>query len=737
MLKQTVRLLVAPVCLAALLWMLAFGASAAADSVGDPPVGAAYEQLNNCEKIVYRYLREQITAVADGSRSSTEFQVDDALLSEWATQGFKITWTHEELGVESLPQGQIFDRFWEQISFQKILSALLHDCPYELYWYDKTAGASAGCSMQTYSMGGVTTKITVSLLSFRFNVASSYRAAGYDKAAPSVDLQKTKAASGAVEKASAIVAKYAAVSDYVKLVGYRDEICALVSYNNGAASDTYTGGYGDPWQLVYVFDESTSTNVVCEGYAKAFQFLCDLTDFSGDVTCYSVSGTMAGGTGAGAHMWNVVTMDGGKAYLVDITNSDKGAVGQDGGLFLAGTSGNVTSGYTFSVGGTSVSYLYAADTLSLWNNGAHLALANASYQPPTVVIESPDRLLYDGKALTAGQTDADVRYLYGGSADLAPQFTLSHVWHADANGTLGAKLNEAPKHAGSYWIVVTATRGTEVYTAQKQITIAPATPTFSVPTNLTATYGDTLADVTLPQGFAWKDGTLLVGNAGINRHEAIYTPADTQNYLSVTVTIDITVAKKDISNMIPEMEQFPTYWGKLLTIEAYLPSLGDVGVAYTVSGNQATDVGVYLLTLTGIGNYCGTVTAEWKILPDLSDIEDLTEQTVKPSDKASIEAVKTSIKSDAAKAEWADVLETCDKLLAAIESQAGEPTSEEESTKQEPTADTTQKADGQQDIFDLPPSGCTAQTPTAALSLIMLFTPVAYAVCKRQKTTTV
>ena len=33
--------------------------------------------------------------------------------------------------------------------------------------------------------------------------------------------------------------------------------------------------YGDPWQLIYVFDDDPDTNVVCEGYAKAFKYEAD------------------------------------------------------------------------------------------------------------------------------------------------------------------------------------------------------------------------------------------------------------------------------------------------------------------------------------------------------------------------------------------------------------------------------------------------------------------------------
>jgi hypothetical protein len=92
---------------------------------------------------------------------------------------------------------------------------------------------------------------------------------------------KIATANKALPKAQAIVEKYEGKSDLEKLEGYRDEICALVSYNNAALNGSYS--YGNPWQLIYVFDGDSSTNVVCEGYAKAFKYLCDLTDFDKEI----------------------------------------------------------------------------------------------------------------------------------------------------------------------------------------------------------------------------------------------------------------------------------------------------------------------------------------------------------------------------------------------------------------------------------------------------------------------
>lgn len=145
-------------------------------------------------------------------------------------------------------------------------------------------------------------------------------------------------------------------------MAYRQKICELVSYNSTAANNTPTP-YGDPWQLIYVFDGDDSTNVVCEGYSKAFKYLCDLSAFTNDITCSLVTGTMAGGTGAGNHMWNIVAI-GSSNYLVDITNCDTGTVGAPDKLFLCGAAETEAGKiYTAHVG-SGVTYEYGDETIS-------------------------------------------------------------------------------------------------------------------------------------------------------------------------------------------------------------------------------------------------------------------------------------------------------------------------------------------------------------------------------------
>ena len=70
------------------------------------------------------------------------------------------------------------------------------------------------------------------------------------------------------------------------------------------------------------------------------------------------------------------------------------------------------------------------------------------------------------------------------------------------------------------------------------VTLYKAVPAYIVPTGLTATYGQTLATVALPDGFTWQDATQAVNATGT--FKAVFTPADTENYQTVT-DIDIIV----------------------------------------------------------------------------------------------------------------------------------------------------------------------------------------------------
>lgn len=87
--------------------------------------------------------------------------------------------------------------------------------------------------------------------------------------------------------------------------------------------------------------------------------------------------------------------------------------------------------------------------------------------------------------------------------------------------------------------------GTEVTVGLKEI------PKYTIPQDLTAIVGSILADIVLPEGFAWKDATSDVGQEGTNIFQAVYTPKNTDRYIIDTVNIPVTVKKK-VTDVTPD-----------------------------------------------------------------------------------------------------------------------------------------------------------------------------------------
>ena len=390
---------------------------------------AAGEALTGDEKVAYDALRPYIEKIAKGERTSTIITLGgDFNIKDPTTE--KITTYKKDADITFTETAADFD-------IKAVVVALMMDMPYEMYWFDKVTGYSSSKGPSE----GVMTKLWI-----RFTVAKDYRGAD----AYTFNSQMVTAAAAAAENAEAIIAKYKDKSDYEKLVGYRNEICALVSYDtNAAKNNTYTVDH-DPWQLINVFDGNDSTNVVCEGYSKAFQYLCDLSTFE-NAQCYSVTGIMDGGTGAGPHMWNVVTLNS-VNYLVDVTNSDAGTVGAAGGLFLAGASGSVTAGYTVAVPNQySVSYTYNDGTdgtmniIGLWGEEV-LTLAESGYV--NAELPAPDLTLVTAKNDPSGLPVGAV-YFQNVPASL-PECSIEIY---DPAGELYDSYYEVPEETGVYYPV--------------------------------------------------------------------------------------------------------------------------------------------------------------------------------------------------------------------------------------------------------------------------------------------
>ena len=325
---------------------------------------------------VYNEVKPMVKLVADGTRASTIFEIPGTWTkpkSEWGITG-------EVISADALT-AEASAAIEAAFNLDALMQRMLSEMPYELYWFDKTEGI--GMSYGVSLSGEI---LTVKNLKLSMYISQAYAkinegGATYDPF--TANTAKTSAAKRAAENATQVVAANTAKSDHEKLKAYLDYIKYAVSYNKEAANNSATP-YGDPWQIIYVFDNNPSTNVVCEGYAKAFKHLCDLTSFSeSDLFCSLVTGTMTVGTSAGPHMWNIVTF-GSRNYLVDVTNCDADTVGAPDKLFLCGAAENEPSKkYTATAGSQSIVYEYDAKTLSDYAS-SDLKLEEMPYSPTSV-----------------------------------------------------------------------------------------------------------------------------------------------------------------------------------------------------------------------------------------------------------------------------------------------------------------------------------------------------------------
>ena len=297
---------------------------------------SAKANLNAEEQTVYNTLKAEIEKIASGQRKDTNIKTTGVLGS--------------------------------QASADKVWHALLSDLPYELYWHDKVIGIN-----YAYTLAADNTPFKD--VTFSFAVAQEFRG----KDMTTTNIPNVPAA---VQTARSVVAANASKSDHDKLQAYRQYICDQVSYNYAAARGEYANGYGNPWQLLWVFDGDSTTNVVCEGYAKSFKYLCDLTEesngWTGDVETINVTGTMD----TENHMWNIVRIGGGN-YLVDVTNCDTGMKGYPQKLFLRGAVGD---GISYTVENTV--YTYGTETRTGFA-AADLKLSGTDYTPAATTLTAP------------------------------------------------------------------------------------------------------------------------------------------------------------------------------------------------------------------------------------------------------------------------------------------------------------------------------------------------------------
>lgn len=335
---------------------------------------------------LYTLLSDHIKNVAEGKESDTQFSftaVEVYGQDSYTADDLQVSYIKDDNGFNPDAVNAI-QAIRNELDIQAVVNCIISDFSFRLYWFGKDytmgrCGISGNVNQLTLT-GSVKVWLTVaedyavSSVTDGITTYSTY----------SVDTSYGQKVQRAADKAKEILDEYEGSPDGNKLRGYANEICALTSYNSEAAQGSYPFEYGDPWQLVWVFDGDPETKVVCEGYAKAFDYLCGL----GTDTAVSrlIQGYLNNTEPSSAHMWNLVNIEG-HTYLVDVCSYD---FGQD--VILVGmVDGSVGTDYMTACG---LRYIYRRDYMQ-WTD-EDLTLEPFSYaewkaavnQEPTIRMSS-------------------------------------------------------------------------------------------------------------------------------------------------------------------------------------------------------------------------------------------------------------------------------------------------------------------------------------------------------------
>lgn len=279
------------------------------------------DALTQAQKEVYHTLKPMIQEVSQNG-GVTKFKMD---LSKTPVLAQKICPNQEELSA------------YVRSVLSDTVQCLLYDIPEDTYWREGKYSWETIMSVRTISSGKEYQLYELTLL---FPVSKEYRKDVNDEY--TLDPSMMNVAKTSIDNAKNIASgiKNNGKSRLEQLRDIKNKICELTDYNHDALKPSYDKK--DAWQLVNVFDNDPSTKVVCEGYAKSFQYLSDLV-FSEDssVEVYCPVGDMKSFQGSGPHMWNIVRFDG-MGYHVDVTNCDVGMTGTDALFMLSPAAGSVT-----------------------------------------------------------------------------------------------------------------------------------------------------------------------------------------------------------------------------------------------------------------------------------------------------------------------------------------------------------------------------------------------------------
>ena len=239
-----------------------------------------------------------------------------------------------------------------------------------------------------------------------------------------------------------------------------------------------------------------------------------------------------------------------------------------------------THDFTYSADGATITAKCGTEGCTLTNSQA------------TLTIEKPTLTTYGETGKSAAAT---LTGLEAFNAATSLNVAATDIKYVGRDGTTYAESATAPTNAGKYIAKITV----EGQTASVDYEIDKAQPT--TPTGLTAKYGQTLANVTLPAGWTWADSTQSVGDivSPAASFKANFAGDDNYNAVSnVDVTVNVGIADNPMTYAETQTvtKTFSTA-AQTATLEAAKEAQGEL--SYGITSQKKGEDTVNYFTLDG------------------------------------------------------------------------------------------------------------------------------------------
>ena len=301
-----------------------------------------------------------------------------------------------------------------------------------------------------------------------------------------------------------------------------------------------------------------------------------------------------------------------RAQSIDLSSFDTSRVTKMSNMFGGGSSlRSVVLGGKFTFNGRDTSRMcslptpYFTNATGLWVSSAD----GKAYAPDSI----PNNVAATYTAQVKGEAakiaisksmftvDANAKTYTG--FQVAPEVSSTTLQRGvDYTVSYGTNVN-----AGLGTVTITGA-GSYTGTLSYSFTINKAAPSYVVPSGLSAVYGQTLGDVTLPTGFSWQDdASAKVGDVGRKTFLATYTPVDAVNYETVSgieVDLNVTPGTLDEDDFFFDLSD-AVYTGEPVVGRVSSKTLVE-RTDYDVAYADNVKAGTASVTVTGIGNYEGS-----------------------------------------------------------------------------------------------------------------------------------